>query len=95
MSYYLAGTMHVTDPSWQQEYGTKMPELLARHGGQVLASGTPDQFEGTTPQPSRLVVLCFDSKAVAQAWYDDPDNQHLVRLRQTGATFELFGAAAI
>jgi uncharacterized protein (DUF1330 family) len=92
MSYYLAGTMHVTDPSWQAEYGAKMPDLLARHRGKVLVSAAPDHFEGTALIPSRLVVLCFENKTDAQAWYNDPDNQKLIQLRQSGSTFELLGA---
>lgn len=94
MSYILAGMMKISDPSWTSEYAARMPALLARHQGQVLASGPAERFEGTENLPDRLVVLSFPNAAAARAWYDDPDNQDLVALRQTGSTFELFGASA-
>jgi len=42
-------------------------------------------LEGTAPDVNTMIVVEFPSMEQAKAWYEDPDYQKLVRLRQTGS----------
>ena len=36
-----------------------------------------------------LINIAFDSVEAAKGWYEDPENQALVKLRNSGSHFEL------
>jgi len=91
MSYLLCGLMNITNTGWQNEYAAAMRELLEKHHGEFIVSGKPEQFEGSSEVADRLVVLKFKSEISAKNWYTDPENRKLIKLRNTGSTFELLG----
>lgn len=95
MSYYLSGLLRVTDAAWQKEYGEKISAVIRRHGGEILVAASAEKFEGPSPAPDRLVVLRCPDQSAAISWYRDPEHVELIKLRQTGATFELFGGPSI
>jgi uncharacterized protein (DUF1330 family) len=51
----------------------------------LAANGALDAFEGDLPDA--LVLLEFPSVAAARAWYDSPEYQAAIALRQKGATY--------
>lgn len=89
MAAYAIGSMTVNNTDWQKEYGEKMPALIQRHGGRVLARAPATQLEGSAALPTVVVMIEFPSTAQAQAWYDDPEHQPLKQLRRTGASLEM------
>lgn len=90
MTAYAIGFLKVHDPSWRAEYGARLPAVVARHGGQILAGGGPQEvLEGRPPASDAVVVLAFPDMERARDWYRDPDNAELVTLRQTGSTLDL------
>lgn len=91
MSAYAVGFLNVRNTDWQQEYGPKQGELLKKHQGKVLAppGGAMEVLEGDVKLPSAVIVIEFPSMEAAKAWYNDPDHAPLIKLRQTGADFDL------
>lgn len=89
MTAYAIGQLTIHHTDWLEEYSAKIGPLLSRHGGRVLAKGQPSQLEGRAKLPNILITIEFPDSQAAKSWYQDPDNQALVRLRQSGSDFEL------
>lgn len=82
MSAYMIVNVDVKDPAAYEEYKTKVPAIIRKHGGEYLArGGTFIVLEGDW-KPSRLAVFRFPDVASVQALYDDPEYQPLKALRQ-------------
>jgi uncharacterized protein (DUF1330 family) len=80
------GLVTVANKDWVAEYRAKNTEILKKYGGRILARGKPSvTLEGTAPDVNTMIVVEFPSMEQAKAWYEDPDYQKLVRLRQTGS----------
>ena len=90
MPAYAVGFMKVRDPSWQAEYRDRLPAVLARYQGRVLASGGGHRpLEGEPPAPDLAIIIEFPGMDEARNWYADAENAELVRLRQTGSALDL------
>ena len=82
MSAYMIVDIAVRDQALFEEYRTKVPALIRKHGGEyVVRGGKLTTLEGTW-EPSRLVILRFPDAAAAQAFYDDPEYEPLKVLRE-------------
>jgi len=79
--------IHDTD-AFTRDYAPKVAGTLEPYGGRFLTSGKLTALEGTAPQ--RFVIIAFDSIEKARRWYDSPDYQQLVPIRQKTATSTLF-----
>jgi len=90
MSALLIGLMTVRNTNWQEEYQREIPALLKKHGGRLVVASPPERFEGSQ-LPDRLVILEFPDLESARRWYSDPSHAPLIELRQSGASFDLFG----
>ena len=65
---------------------TEPPRYLAQYGGEVVAASSDllvleGEWEATT-----TVIIRFDSRAEALAWYNSDAYQALVRIRQSAST---------
>jgi len=89
MTAYAVGELTVHNKDWMEEYTQKIGPLLKKHGGDVVAKGQPLRLEGSRELPNVSICIAFPSGDAARGWYNDPENQALVTLRQTGADFEL------
>ena len=89
MAAYAIGSSTVTNTDWQKEYGEKMPAVFARHQGKVLAKSSAQKLEGNLQVGAMVVVVEFPTAEHAQAWYTDPEHEHLKQLSRTGADFDL------
>jgi uncharacterized protein (DUF1330 family) len=89
MAAYAIGALTVHNTDWQKEYGEKMPALIQRYGGKVLAKSPAQTLEGQGRLPGAVVMIEFPTTAQARAWYDDPSHTQLKELRQTGSDFDL------
>jgi uncharacterized protein (DUF1330 family) len=89
MAAYAIGALSVHNTDWQKEYGEKMPALINKHGGKVLAKAPALTLEGQDRLPGMVVMIEFPTAGQAKAWYDDPAHQPLKQLRRTGADFDL------
>lgn len=76
---------------------------IAKHGGRVLAAGLDvTDYEGSATFPNgpepRVIILEFDTLAQAKGWYESPEYQAAVRIRETCAKARVFivdGIAAV
>ncbi len=86
MAAYIIGMLEVRDTSWRAEYGPKTEALIEKHGGKIKAgAGTPETLEGEGKLPNTFLILEFPSVEHAKAWYNDPEYEPMIKLRQTGA----------
>lgn len=91
MSAYAIGYLTVRNKDWQAEYGPRQTEQLKKHQGKVLAApgSAMAVMEGDVKLPNAIVLIEFPSMEAAKGWYNDPDQAALIKLRQTGADFDL------
>ena len=83
---YVIVLLDVADNDLYGEYARRATEIESRHKGRPLVVGSADDVvEGQWPR-ERIVVLEFPSIHAARAWYEDPDYQSLIPLRQQAAS---------
>jgi uncharacterized protein (DUF1330 family) len=69
MPGYMIADVNVTDPEGFEEYRKLVAATIEAYGGRYLVrGGATDTVEGDW-NPSRLVVVEFDSVEQAKAWY--------------------------
>jgi uncharacterized protein (DUF1330 family) len=74
-------TETVMDPVRYEEYMRAAVEPSVKHGVKPLAmSDSPHVLEGQWDAP-RVIILEFESLEAAQAWYDSPEYQACIPLR--------------
>ncbi|MFK7877923.1 MAG: DUF1330 domain-containing protein [Paracoccaceae bacterium] len=82
---YIIGHITVNDPEAYKEYVEKDTPILLGHGAKPLVRGGDSQtMEGT--EFSRHVVFEFPTYAAAQAAYNDPEYQEVMKIRHRTAT---------
>ena len=82
MPAYMIVNVDVKDASAYEEYKTKVPALVRKHGGEYLVRGGHFVVLEGDWKPSRLAVFRFPDVASAQRLYSDPEYQPLKALRQ-------------
>lgn len=91
MPAYVIADIKVTDPQQYSQYTALSPGAVASAGGEfIVRGGRTEVLEGSY-QPSRLVMIRFDSMAAARAFYDSAQYAE-ARARRAGATefFNMF-----
>jgi uncharacterized protein (DUF1330 family) len=81
--------MTVHDVETYREYGMKVLPTVAAYGGRFLAANDIEVKEGEPPYP-RTVMGEFPDMAAARIWYESPEYQALIPLRQASTTGVLF-----
>ena len=85
MAAYIVAQVEVTDPEAYQAYRKQTPGVIARYGGRFLIrGGEPQVLEGDWTTP-RMVVVEFESVEAARRFYDSPEYQAIVPLRQAAS----------
>jgi uncharacterized protein (DUF1330 family) len=82
MAAYLVAQVRIHDPETYQRYRDAVPALVDRFGGRFLArGGEMEVVEGEWPL-RRLVIIEFQSRDAARLFYDSPEYQKILPLRQ-------------
>jgi uncharacterized protein (DUF1330 family) len=82
MAAYLVAQVRIHDPETYQGYRDAVPPLVDRFGGRFRARGGElEVLEGEWPLP-RLVIIEFPSRDAARLFYDSPEYQKILPLRQ-------------
>ena len=89
MSAYIVVDANVHDPEAFKAYAEKVGATLKAHGGKTLASTMDTESLEGTWDPARVVILEFADAAAAKGWYDSPEYQEIIPLRQVAATDSL------
>jgi uncharacterized protein (DUF1330 family) len=81
VSYYAVVHNAIEDlERYRRDYIPDTVEIIAKHGGEIVAAAEPRPIEGTPPGP-RMVILKFSSEETFRDFYNDPDYQPLKELR--------------
>lgn len=86
MPAYLIGRMNIVDPDAYEQYKTRTPELIARHGGRFLARGGAKVTVEGQEENRRVVIAEFPSTQAARAFYESTEYQAARALRGHAAT---------
>ena len=86
MTAYVIAQLTVTDPEGFEAYRQAVSPVIEAHGGRFLVRGsTVSSLEGEAGRP-RIIVLEFPDKATAEGFYNSPEYQGILPLRQNAAT---------
>lgn len=89
MPGYVMVQIEVTDPAKYEKYKELAPPSIRKYGGRYLVRGEPvETLEGTW-SPKRFVILRFDSKEQAKAWWSSPEYREAKALRQACARTQM------
>lgn len=90
MTAYLVGELEVHDPDGYQRYASRSKAVVEKFGGRFIArGGATTPLEGNRPE-RRVVLVEFPNADDARRFYDSPDYQELVPIRQAASYGRLF-----
>ena len=82
MAAYVIAEIEVTDPQAYEAYRARTPGVIAQYGGRfIVRGGAAEALEGEG-RPGRLVVVEFADMAAARRFYESPEYQAIIPLRQ-------------
>ena len=85
MTAYWVARSRINDPAQYKEYTDRVPEIIARFGGKVLARGGKYRILEGPAKFERFVVIEFPSMDQAVACHDSPEYQVAAAFRLGGA----------
>jgi uncharacterized protein (DUF1330 family) len=95
MKGYIVANVSVADADAYEAYRSQVSPIITRYGGRYLVRGGAVDVREGDPGISRLVILEFPSVEAARTFYDSPDYQAIVPIRQASAESTLIIAAGI
>ena len=95
MSAYIYANLEITDPAAYAAYRAEVPTVLAAHGGRFLVRGGAVTVLEGAAVPQRQVILEFPDMAHLRAFYDSPDYERLIAIRQSASTGTLFAIEGV
>jgi uncharacterized protein (DUF1330 family) len=92
MTAYIVIDMTVKDADKLSKYSAAAPATLAKFKGEFVTKGKIQSLHGASPFQNKAVIQ-FPDKESAINWYNSPEYQELVELRNTGmdSQFHLVG----
>ena len=95
MPAYLIVDADVLDPEQYEQYKAASPGAIAAGGGRFLVRGGElDVLEGDW-SPTRVVVVEFENLEAAKAFYESPEYQAAIKLREGAARFNMIAVEGI
>jgi uncharacterized protein (DUF1330 family) len=85
MAAYWVARSKINDPVTYKRYTDRVPAIIARYGGKVLARGGRHQILEGPHKFHRFVVIEFPSLEQAVACHDSPEYQEASGFRKDGA----------
>jgi uncharacterized protein (DUF1330 family) len=85
MAAYWVARSKINDPVTYKRYTDRVPAIIARYGGKVLARGGRYQILEGPHKFQRFVVIEFPSLEQAVACHDSPEYQEASGFRKDGA----------
>ena len=86
---YLVVDAKSTDPERMVEYRRLSSIAVEKFGGRFLARGGPYEVLEGNWQPQRLVVIEFESREKAKAFYDSPEYVAARQARAGVSSFDM------
>ncbi len=89
MSAYVVVQIEVHDPEAFESYKARVSPTVEAYGGRyAVRGGTIETLEGDW-NPSRFVILEFDSVAQAKAWWSSEEYRAPKELRHQAASSQM------
>jgi len=88
MAAYWIARANITDPTTYEKYTDRVPEIISRYGGTVLARGGRYQIMAGPENFQRFVVIEFPTFERAVACFESPEYQEASVFRQAGGVVE-------
>jgi uncharacterized protein (DUF1330 family) len=89
MPAYLIAETDILDPEQYEQYKAASPVAVAAGGGRfVVRGGELAVLEGDW-NPARLVILEFENLEAAKAFYESPEYQAAIKLREGAAKLNM------
>ena len=85
MSSYLIVHATVKDPDKLKQYGAAASEIVRAHGGEFVTRAQVTDVLVGSHDHKICVLIKFPDGAALKAWYNSPDYQALVPLRDEAA----------
>ena len=85
MPAYMIVDEDVFDTEGLADYAKAAGRTIAQYGGKAIIRTTESEVLEGIWKPKRLVVLEFESREAAKRWYDSPEYQAIIPLRQKAA----------
>ena len=81
MTAYAIGDVNITNPSKFEKYRGQAPATVKKYGGRYIVRGGPIvKMEGDW-EPSRLVIIEFDTMTQLKKWYHSKEYSGPKQLR--------------
>jgi uncharacterized protein (DUF1330 family) len=77
----IQGTLHADKQETLQQYQQTARQVVGKHGGEVIIRGSSGNKLSGARQWQVGLVVRFPDKAAVEAWYNDPDYQKVLPLR--------------
>lgn len=91
MKYYCVAELVVADNSWVPSYVNNVTKLVEEHGGRYLArTSNTEKLEGERESPQIFLIIEWESKEAAMAFYESDEYKPYLQNRLDGAKGELF-----
>jgi uncharacterized protein (DUF1330 family) len=92
---YIIAEVTVSDEAQMQKYREWSTRAMQEHGAEVLVrGGTVEPLEGGWV-PERVVVLKFENRAAARAYYDSETYTQARRVREGAGTIRMFAVDGV
>ena len=85
MAAYWMARAKIIDPDEYKKYAERVPGILAKYGGKVLARGGDYKIMEGPEHFERFVVIEFESMEQAVACHSSPEYQEAAEFRRNGA----------
>jgi uncharacterized protein (DUF1330 family) len=95
MPAYLIVETDITDPEQYEQYKAASPSAIAAAGGRfVVRGGEMAVLEGDW-SPKRLVVVEFEDLEAAKRFYESPEYQAAIKLREGAANLNMVAVQGV
>ena len=88
MPAFWIARSHITDPATYKKYTDRVPEIVGRYGGKILARGGRHQIMAGPETFERYVVIEFATFEQAVACFESPEYQEASVFRRAGGVVE-------
>jgi len=83
--YMIVEVKGVRDKQKYGEYVQKVPQTVAKFGGKYLVRGGKAETVTGNWKPGRVIIVEFASMEKFKAWWNCPQYQELIPLRENSA----------
>lgn len=85
MPAYLIANVDIKDTERMNDYLKATPSIIKKYGGKFLVRGGEFEIYEGNWNPKRLVLVEFESMQKAKQFYNSPEYQAIIDIRQNSA----------